>query len=145
MKLLDRIEIKDIFKKQECEEVKVEEVKDLIKTGEEMINFCLENNGVMKKFFVWMNSYNSFQIVFNPTYYPEKKVTNVIESCLTYNGENFYLKRYKDLRAVFYTFHEEKLIKNSVHLIGERAFIFQHEYDHLFNRTVADIGVSIEN
>jgi len=136
-----------------CEEVKEEDVKDLIPKCEEMIKLCVEKGGLglagpqvglMKKVFVWMNSDDTFQIVLNPSFYPDSKKTNVIEGCLSFPNENYYLKRYKEIQAVYFTHNGEKLIKVTKHLIGQKAFVFQHETDHMNMVSVADSGIKIE-
>lgn len=147
-----------ILKKEELLDIETESITDefageMIKVGEEMISLCVENGGIglagpqvgiNKKIFVWMNTDETFQIVFNPTYYPDGKKTHVVESCLSFPGENYYLTRFKEIRAVYYTFDGTKLIKITKHLIGMRAYIFQHEVDHLNGITMADRGQLIE-
>ena len=151
MELLEKE--KFIANSKMCEPVKEEEVKDLIPIGEQMIKICLEKGGlglaapqigIYKSMFVWMNTDESFQIVFNPTYYPDGKKTNVIEGCLSFPDESYYLQRLKEIRAVFYTYDGNKMIKNTKRLIGQKAFVFQHEAQHLSNITIADIGVLLE-
>ncbi len=151
MELLNKEEFLNI--NGECQVVREEETFDLIHKGEEMIQICLEKGGlglaapqigILKRMFVWMNTDSSFQIVFNPTFYQDGKKTNVVEGCLSFPGESYYLKRYKEIRAVFYTYDGSKLIKNTKRLIGEKAFIFQHECQHLDGFTIADIGILLE-
>ena len=148
MELLNKEDF--ISKSKMCEPVKEDEVKDLIQIGEEMIKLCVEKGGfglaapqvgIYKSMFVWMISDDSFQIVFNPTYYPDGKKTNVVEGCLSFPGESYYLQRLKEIRAVYYTYDGEKLVKNTKHLVGQKAFVFQHEAQHLSNIKIADIGV----
>ena len=133
----------------ECDEVIVEEYSEIKKLGEEMIKLTVEKNGlglaapqvgVMRQMFVWMNGANSFQIVVNPKFFPDAKITNVVEGCLSYPGEHFYLKRAKSGRAVFEVLDPDdstKLKKVFKRLSGERALVWQHELDHLNGVTIA--------
>jgi len=137
-----------------CEDVLIEEMEGIKKLGEDMIEHCVEKGGlglaapqvgIMKNMFVWMNGQNSFQIVVNPKYFPDGKITNVVEGCLSYPGEQYYLKRAKKVNARFEivdpksdTPKFKKLFKK---LQGERAFVFQHEADHLTGKTVNTKGI----
>ena len=149
-----KIEIIDAEKIEGCEcfDVKEEEVADIRKLGEEMIKLCVEKGGlglsapqvgVFKKMFVWMNAQNSFQIVMNPKFFPDKKTTNVVEGCLSYPGKQFYTKRYKTGNGSYDGLNpnEKTVIKRYfVKLSGERALIWQHEIDHLYGKTPNTIG-----
>ena len=136
----------------ECEDVVVEEFDEIKKLGEAMITYCAENGGlglaapqvgVLKNMFVWRNGENSFQIVLNPKIFPEKKKTNVVEGCLSYPDENYFLERYKKIRIKFYFFVDGELKSHSKNILGEKSFIFQHEFDHLSGETIATKGVSL--
>lgn len=137
----------------ECEEVTLEEAIELKEIGEQMIEYCANNGGaglaapqigIFKNMFVWMNSANSFQIVYNPRYFKDGKKTNVIEGCLSYPDENYYLQRWKRISAVSFVIHEGEFKKLTQHLSGERAFIFQHETDHLSGKTIAIEGLKLD-
>jgi len=131
------------------------EFNEIVKLGEKMINLCVEKNGlglsapqvgVFKRMFVWMNGPNQFQIVVNPTWIAsEKKKTNLIEHCLTYPGKNYYTQRFKRILVKFDVFNPTKnkfeVIKKN--LENERAYIFQHEADHLDGNTIATKGIDI--
>jgi peptide deformylase len=138
----------------ECFDVVAEEFEEIKKLGEAMINYCVENSGlglaapqvgVKKNMFVWMNAENSFQIVMNPTFFPNKKKTNVVEGCLSYPGMNFFIQRYKEVRIKFFYFKEGVLKPFTKNVRGERSFIFQHEYDHLKGKTIATEGVPLSS
>lgn len=138
-----------------CEEVEQEEALEIIKLGEAMIKKCVDENaigmacpqiGVNKKMFVWMNSPSTFQIVLNPQFVPlENKKTNVIEGCLSFPGKDFYLSRFKKIKAKFFTFDRKKLKFEKIisDLSNERSFIFQHETDHLSGITIKEKGTDI--
>lgn len=138
----------------ECEDVSVEEFEEIKKLGEAMITYCAENGGlglaapqvgVLKNMFVWMNGENSFQIILNPKIFPEKKTTNVVESCLSYPKEHYFLKRFKKIRVKFNYVEKLKdglyeMKSHSRNLYGEKSFIFQHEFHHLLGKTIATEG-----
>jgi len=147
--LVDKEQIENCI----CEDVISGEINDLIELGEKMIPFCVKNGGlglaacqigIYKKMFVWMNGLNSFQIIFNPKYFSdENKITNVIEGCLSYPNEQYFLKRYKYIRAAFELpdpKDKTNLKKFYRQLSGERAFIFAHETDHCNGITIAMKG-----
>jgi len=135
-----------------CEDVSIDEMDEMLKLGEKMISFCVESKGlglaapqvgVNKKMFVWMNSSNTFQIVVNPQFFPDKKTTNVVESCLSYPNEQYFIKRFKtgNCRFEILTPGSKTFKKVFKKLTGERAFIWQHELDHLSGKTVSTEGV----
>lgn len=139
-----------------CSPVVPEEAEEIIKLGEKMIQLCVDNGGVglaapqvgvYKRMFVWMNGNSTFQIVLNPSWVPqEKKKTNLVEACLSYPKQNFFLTRYKRIHAQFETWSptENKIYKWKKDLSGERSYIFQHETDHLFGQTIATKGIDIK-
>jgi peptide deformylase len=132
-----------------CEEVKEEEIEEMIQLGKEMIDFCSEKNaaglsgpqiGVFKKIFVYKRTQDSYQIIFNPSYIRlSKKPIKVIETCLSYK-ENYIVERSKSIQAIYYTVKNNKLIKKGEELSKEKAIYFQHETDHLSGITIRMIG-----
>lgn len=133
----------------ECEDVYVEEFEEIKKLGEDMIEYCVEKGGlglaapqvgVLKKMFVWMNAENSFQIVLNPHIFLDKKKTNVLEGCLSYPGEQYFVQRSKKCRVRFEYMKDGEFKTHFRNLHGEKSFIFQHETDHLGGITVATRG-----
>lgn len=149
LKILEGEKIKNII----CEDVSVDDMEFVKQSSEKMIQLCMERGGlglaapqvgINKKFFIWMNTENSFEVVINPSYYPqEKKVTNVAESCLSLPEENNYIvKRYKKIRVVFYVYDNlnNKFIKFFRVLSDGNAFVWQHEIDHLYGKTIDEIG-----
>lgn len=142
----------EVVENCECEEVYPEELEDMKKLGESMIRLCVEKGGlglaapqvgVMKKMFVWMNGQNTFQIVINPKFFPEKKTTNTVEGCLTYPEQQYYMKRFKSGSVRFEVQdpkEPDKFRKVFKKLSGERALVFQHELDHLVGKTIATHG-----
>lgn len=149
-KILESEKIKNI----NCDDVVVEEIEEVKENSKKMIETCLQAGGIglsapqvgiNKKYFVWMNSDSTFEVVINPMYYPEeKKVTNVAEMCLSLPEDNNYIvKRYKKIRATFFVYDEQEkqLIKTFRILKDDSAFVWQHEIDHLFGKTIDDIGI----
>lgn len=141
-----------VVENAECDEVIPEEMDDIKKLGEAMIRLCVEQGGlglaapqvgVMKKMFIWMNGSNTFQIVCNPKFFPDKKQTNTVEGCLTYPGKQYYMKRFKSGNArwdVLDPKNPKKLKRNFRTLSGERALVFQHELDHCEGKTIEMLG-----
>ena len=139
-----------------CTPILPEEAAEIIKLGEKMIQLCVDNGGVglaapqvgvHKRMFVWMNGTSTFQIVMNPTWFQsEQKKTNLVEACLSYPKQNYFLQRYKRILARFETWSpaESKIYKWKKDLSGERSYIFQHETDHLDGITIATKGVNIK-
>src|SRR6056297_385348 len=92
----------EVVEGAKCEEVYPEEMSEIKKLGEAMIKLCVEQGGlglaapqvgIMKRMFVWMNGSNTFQIVVNPKFFPDKKETNTVEGCLTYPEQQYHMKR----------------------------------------------------
>lgn len=146
LKILDNKDIQGIS----CDDVLLEEFDEIKKLGEAMIKYCAENNGlgmaapqvgVNLNMFVFMNGENSFQVILNPRLFPNGKVTNVVESCLSSPGEHYFLKRNKEVRMKFYFVKDGKMMSHSKNFSGERAFIVQHEYDHLIGETIVSKGM----
>lgn len=137
---------------QECEDVLPEEFEDVKKLGEKMISFCAEKGGlglaasqigINKKMFIWMNGSDSFQIIINPRYHKsDKKTSNLIEGCLSYPDKNFFVVRHKYINAIFdvYNEREKKFKKVYRKLSGEKAYVFQHETDHVYGITLEKSG-----
>jgi len=141
-----------------CEEVKLEDVPELIKLGEQMIKLSVTSGGVglsasqvgvNKKMFVWQikefSTTQSYQIVFNPRFYKDGKQVKMLEGCLTYGDDHYLVDRWKGIRAIFDTFNGEKLVKITEHLTGVRAVIFQHETDHTNGETIATKGEKLSD
>lgn len=130
-------------------EVNLEEVADLMELVPDMIKICQEKGGVglaapqigvYKKMFIWMDKQNSFEVVFNPSYFKDGKKTNVIEGCLSYPEQNFYVKRWKNISVVYF---DQNFKRKTRKLSFERSFIFQHETDHLSGETINIKGTKI--
>ena len=83
-----------------------------------------------------------YQLAVNPVYYKDGKATNTIEGCLSYPGEQYFVKRHKYIRAVYYSVNRKtkKLVKVMKKLTGEAAIIYQHETDHCNGITIATKG-----
>ena len=87
-----------------------------------------------------------FQIVFNPVIYPgSTKKTNLLEGCLSYPGETYFVSRYKEIRVGFelYDINKQKVVLVKKGLSKDRAFIFQHEENHLRGITIATKGIKV--
>jgi peptide deformylase len=138
----------------DCEEVVEDEIDEVYALTEEMVKFCHEKQGiglaapqigVFKKFFIWLDG-DKWSLAINPTYFPDKKNTvDLMERCLSYPERYFKVKRYKRISAVFYNIDGKtgKLKKYSRQLSGDRAWVFQHECDHLSGKTVNTEGVEM--
>ena len=132
-----------------CDDVVLEEFEELKKLGEAMIQYCIENNGlglaapqvgVNLNMFVFMSGVNEFQIVLNPKIFPDKKKTNVVESCLSSPGEHYFLSRSKKTRMKFYFVKDGEMMSHSKNFSGETSFIIQHEFQHLIGKTIVSEG-----
>jgi peptide deformylase len=142
-----------------CEEVKeTEKLEEAISIGEKLIAKCISLGGVglaapqigiNKRIFVWMFKPEIFQIAINPTFYKEgHKKISMIEMCLSYPGERYYISgRWKSIRAVYYSINksENKLVKITKSISGESAIIYQHEIWHLDGKTIATEGKLIKD
>jgi len=133
----------------ECSEVTKEEIANLMELVPSMIEICQQKGGVglaapqigvFKKMFIWMDKQNNFEVVFNPSYFKDGKETNVIEGCLNYPEQNFYVKRWKNISAVYF---DQNFKRKTRKLSFERSFIFQHETDHLKGITINVKGIKI--
>jgi peptide deformylase len=151
VRLYQREEVENVS----CEDVKENELSEMISLGEEMIKFANDNGGAglsapqigfLKKVIVWKSKENLFSIGFNPRYYKDGKITNTAEGCLSYPNETYFMQRYKYIRAVYFVPNEEKtsLVQISRRMRGEEAIIFQHETDHINGITIAMKGKKIE-
>lgn len=145
LKIVPAEDIVDI----ECEDVTIEEFPEIKKLGEAMIELCVSKSGVglaapqvgvKKNMFVWMNGVNSFQIVLNPKIFPGKKKTNLVEGCLSYPKERYFLQRSKETRMKFNFVKDGEMKSHSANFHGEKSFVLQHEYDHLIGNTIATKG-----
>jgi peptide deformylase len=154
MRLVPSEEIEGIF----CDDVKEEEIAEIFEIAGEMVKFCHEKSGiglaapqigVNKKFFVWLDGTDKWQLAINPTFFPDNKnkTVDLLERCLSYPGRYFKVKRYKKITAVFYNIDGKtgKLKKFSRQLSGDRSWVFQHETGHLFGKTVNTEGIDMTN
>lgn len=150
IELVDANLIENIISKDVIED----ELDEVIKIGEEMINFCAENGhlglaapqiGIFKNFFVFSPKKQIYQIIINPNIYPTRKVIHTIEACLSYPGKQFYVSRYKYISTTFYGKNAKtnKMQKVNQKFSGDAAIIFQHEYNHLTGKTLNVIGKEI--
>lgn len=150
IKIVDSDKIEGI----KCVEVHPEQMKEVVMIAEKMIEMSVDLGGVglaapqvgiNKRFFVWEKSPEEYQVIINPSYYPNGTKTGVIESCLSYSGTSFLVKRYKNISVIYYAYDAvgEKFVKKTQNISGFRAFIFQHETDHLDGKTISTIGTMI--
>jgi peptide deformylase len=139
-----------------CSPVTEEEAPIMIKQAEEMMKLCAEKGGVglsapqvgiFKRFFVWMISDRQFEIVMNPSFYPDSKtVTHTVEGCLTYPNEHYIIfSRYKRIRAIYYTFTGGKFVKITKPISTMKAIIWQHENMHLDGKTIRMYGEKLDD
>ena len=80
--------------------------------------------------------------VINPLYFPKGSRAQFIEGCLSYEDEEFTIKRYKSIKARFFAFDPEGKVIRPVEMIlsGRDALVFQHEADHCNGVTCATKG-----
>jgi len=144
----------------ETHDVLEDELTEAIEIGEKMIRTCVLNGGIglaapqvniNKKIIVYSykeeNDQMLYKIVFNPMYIPqEKKMTSVWEGCLSYLDKVFAIKRYKYIRAIYYSYlpEDKKLLKITKNLRGDEAIVFQHETDHLYNKHIGLVGIEVD-
>jgi len=134
----------DIAETIELEDVTPEEAKVIIDDKQDLYAFAelmdgiglsASQMGINKKYFIARDMSldgNPFKIYFNPKYYPNGTTrTTFTEGCLTYPGQQFTVKRWKNIIFHWYGFDEKgewkKFQKN---INGINAIILQHETDH---------------
>lgn len=151
MKLVPAEEIEGIV----CEAVLEEEAPEVLELAGEMIKFCHEKKGIglaapqigiNKRFFVWLDGIDKWQLAINPIFFPDgKKKVELLERCLSYPDKYYKIERYKRITAVFYNLDAKtgKLKKFSRQLSGDKAWVFQHEAQHLDGKTLATEGVDM--
>lgn len=145
-----------------CEDVTEGELEEMVKFGEEMIQFCVAVGGaglsapqvgLLKKIIIWPSKPGMYQIGFNPRYYKDGKKINSIEGCLSYPAEldennipkefeSYFLPRWKYITGVYYVPNEERtaLIQISRKMRKEEAIVYQHETDHINGQTIRTKG-----
>lgn len=100
--------------------------------------------GIFRKIMVFQDNDGLMMIAMNPQYIPTGSRTKIVESCLSYPDEDYVVKRYKTIKANFWTFDDNKKLKKmSINLRGNVAVVFQHETDHLNGVTIAMKGKKI--
>ena len=135
----------------ECEEVTEDEMEWLLEFGEKLVAKCALSGGaglaapqvgINKKVFAWMFKEGLYQLAVNPKYFKDGKKVNMIEGCLSYPGEQYFISRHKYVWVNYFTINRKtkKLIKVAKRLREEPAIIFQHETDHLNGETIATKG-----
>lgn len=126
--------------------VKPEEFDEVKELGKKMIEFAVANGGlglaaiqvgIPLNMFVFMVKQNQFQIVINPKIFSvDNKKTNVVEACLSYPDEQYFLRRNKNVRVRYEIFQDGKFRNIFKNLTGQPSFVFQHEFDHLSGQTI---------
>jgi peptide deformylase len=139
----------DLNKITQIEEVLDSEAKELYKKSKEMIEYCKANKGIglagpqigiNKKFFVWSKDGIEFETIFNPIYYRDGNKYETIETCLSFPGVPYIVKRWKYILVIYYSFDGEKLLKRNEKINKNQAVIFQHETDHCNGKTIDLLG-----
>lgn len=122
-----------------------------------MIKTCLDDKGIglaapqvgiQQRFFIIQDLHIQewFQVYFNPswTFLDKEKIVSV-EGCLSVPGKEYGIKRYKSIVAKYKTLEEDQttpglyVFKDVEEQITDyRAIIFQHEFDHLSGKSIAD-------
>ena len=115
------------------------EYENLSKLIEDMFETMYESDGVglaapqvgiFKRFFIMKDfRSDSIQLIINPVITKvSDKIGTFREGCLTYPGEEFIMKRPKQIWAEWYNL-DGMLIRRK--LTGKESQVFCHEYDHL--------------
>ena len=135
-----------------CEEIDLmsENPKSIFNLGYELGRFAFDNEGnglaapqvgIFRRIIVFQGNDGLMMIAVNPRYFPQGSRTQIVEGCLSYPGDRYLMKRYKSVRAMFFTFNsEKKIIAKNIILRGHAAIVFQHETDHLNGITIAMKG-----
>lgn len=139
-----------------CVDVKQEDLPEIKKLAEKMIETCVLGGGVglaapqvgaNANMFIYSPDAKEFHIVINPFYTPtEKKKIKSIEQCLSLDGEQFYyVERNKYISTKYYSLSPDgsRLVEVKRRMQKNEAVVFQHEYDHLKGITLEDSGVKI--
>lgn len=149
MELVSPISIEGCY----CEDIFPDEVEEVYALAAEMIKFCVSKNGIglaapqigiPKKFFVWLDG-DKWSLSINPKYFPDgNKKVDLFERCLSYK-EPYKVNRFKAITGVYYTIdgNSGELMKVSRKLSKDKAWVFQHETDHLFGKTIRTEGISL--
>lgn len=139
------------------EEVKEEEIKDLLEKADEMVKVCTTdgNNmafglaapqvGIFKRFFVMAFRNGNYQAIFNPRLFVENKKRLIVkERCLSIPNETYFVIRSKEIRVVYFTIDENnKFVRQNRILKNEEAITFSHEFDHLDGISIIDKGKKV--
>lgn len=155
--------MKIVTNKEKLEDVKCKEIdldseseaSRILNLSKEMMELLKKENGAglsaiqigkKEKFMVFLNKDHKFYVAINPVYYADNTKKKVmIEKCLSYPKSSYAVKRWKRIRAVYYTITEENEFKKVADVLeGIHARIFQHETDHCKGRTIAMIGEKME-
>jgi peptide deformylase len=144
---------KDEIENIECKEIDIhneEEAKKIFTLANNMIPIIQKDGlglaaiqiGIKEKFMVFLNKDDNFYVAVNPVYYPDNKKKEImIEGCLSYPNQEYAVRRYKRIRAVFYTITKDKKFQKSTGVLtGTYARVFQHETDHCEGVTIAMVG-----
>lgn len=134
MKLVDSIYVEN------CKCKEVNNYKQTKKQALEMEDIMIKNNGIglsapqvgiFKQFFIMKDFYSNdkIEIVINPEIVKYgDKIGTFTEGCLTYPGESFFIRRSKQIKAIWYNPEGHEVYRK---MSGKEAQVFQHEYDHL--------------
>jgi len=134
----------DVAETIQLEDISPEEAKLILDDKEDLyaftelmdgIGLSASQMGINKKYFVARDMSldgNPFKIYFNPKYYAQSDARKVFtEGCLTYPGQQFNIKRWKNIIFHWYGFDENgnwKKFQKSIN--GLNSVILQHETMH---------------
>jgi peptide deformylase len=142
----------------DCMEIDITDQKEaekILKESKKMMELLKKENGAglsaiqvgkKQQYMIFLNKDNKFYVAVNPKYYADNTKKKVmIERCLSYPDCSYAVKRWKRVRAIYYTITEEKEFKRVIIVLnGIHARIFQHETDHCHGKTIAMIGDEVE-
>ena len=122
-----------------CKCTPVIDYKQVGKDADKMKKIMVDNHGIglaapqvgiFKRFFIMKDfRSDSIQLIINPVITKvSDKIGTFREGCLTYPGEEFIMKRPKQIWAEWYNL-DGMLVRRK--LTGKESQVFCHEYDHL--------------
>lgn len=127
-------------------DLKSENPKSLFELGKNLAVFARDNGGVglaapqvgiWRKVMVFLDNEANYVMALNPFFIPKGSRAKTKEGCLSIPGEEEEIKRYKRIKARFWTFDEDEKPKFvEWNLMGQSAVIYQHEVDHLEGRVL---------
>lgn len=136
-------------------DVKSENPKSIFEMAKHLTQCALDHRGVgiaapqvgvARKIMVWADEEGNFNISINPRYLSVGSRIQTVEGCLSIPGKNFQVRRYKAIRAQYWSVNLEdgaRFVWVDQKLRRDEAIRFQHETDHCEGVTIAQIGKEV--